>query len=117
MCDNNNRVSAAGRSKKVRTEDNVTKDATEELDIETQALKLAEELAERIQAIESDPSIPVRAKKSKGEKCERRHHYRYHSHIAKILTYNSVHFPLHSQKRQKRGRTCSHREQAEKPSY
>lgn len=37
--------------------------------MEVSAARLASELAEKIELIENDPAIPVRAKKSKGEKC------------------------------------------------
>lgn len=37
--------------------------------MEVAASQLASELAEKVAAIESNPDIPVRAKKSKGEKC------------------------------------------------
>lgn len=63
------RVLASGRPKKARTEDDINKDSEDDLKMEQSATSLASELAEKIEAIETDPDIPVRAKKSQGQKC------------------------------------------------
>lgn len=64
-----NSVRATGRPKKARTEDEIKKESEDDSKMEVAATQLACELAEKVAAIESNPDIPVRAKKSKGEKC------------------------------------------------
>jgi hypothetical protein len=45
-------------------------DALGELTVEREAARLAEELAQKIQAIEADDTVPVRGSKAKGP-CQR----------------------------------------------
>lgn len=67
-------MAAADRPETLRTEDDVDKkDSGDGAEISDIAAKIAYDLTQKIEAIESDPSIPVRAKKTKGEKCMLQH--------------------------------------------